>query len=87
MPLHVTVNGQGREFEGLTQPASLEQVIAQLNLKGDRIAVEHNGAIVQRSQWPVTAVAAGDHLEIVHFVGGGREPRASGGRRPDRERA
>jgi sulfur carrier protein len=40
-------------------------------LKGDRIAVEHNGQIVQRARWSDTPIASGDRLEVVHFVGGG----------------
>jgi len=35
--------------------------------------VEHNGAIVQRAGWTDTPVASGDRLEVVHFVGGGRD--------------
>ena len=42
-----------------------------MNLKGDRIAVEHNGQIVQRANWSDTTVYSGDRLEVVHFVGGG----------------
>jgi sulfur carrier protein len=71
MPFTLVINGQNREFAALMPPASLEQVVAELNLKGDRVAVEHNGAIVQRAQWPHTPVASGDRLEVVHFVGGG----------------
>lgn len=71
MSLTLVLNGQSRTFPTLPEPASLDQVIAELGLKGDRVAVEHNGAIVPRSAWPQTSVAAGDRLEVVHFVGGG----------------
>ena len=40
-------------------------------MKGDRVAVELNREIVPRSQWDETQLRDGDHLEIVHFVGGG----------------
>ena len=73
MAFALTINGQDRRFADLAQPASLEQVIASLELKGDRIAVEHNGQIVERARWPDTPVASGDRLEIVHFVGGGSQ--------------
>jgi sulfur carrier protein len=72
MSLSLIVNGQPREFVGLPSPATLAQVIAAMNLKGDRIAVEHNGEIAQRARWDGVAVASGDRLEVVHFVGGGR---------------
>ena len=71
MSLSLTVNGQNRSFDNLTAPVTLVQVIAAMELKGDRIAVEHNGQIVQRANWSDTTVYSGDRLEVVHFVGGG----------------
>ncbi|WP_348266034.1 sulfur carrier protein ThiS [Edaphobacter paludis] len=71
MSLTLVLNGQSRTFDALSQPASLDLVIAELGLQGDRVAVEHNGQIVPRSAWPQTGVAAEDRLEVVHFVGGG----------------
>jgi sulfur carrier protein len=71
MPLSLTVNGQNRIFEHLSSPAPLATVIDQMNLKADRVAVEHNGEIAPRVRWADVAVHAGDRLEVVHFVGGG----------------
>ncbi len=71
MSLTLILNGQSRSFATLSQPASLDKVIAELGLQGDRVAVEHNGVIVPRSAWPQTSVAERDGLEVVHFVGGG----------------
>ena len=71
MPLSIVLNGQERSFDGLTEAVTLAGLLSELSLKGDRVAVEHNGQIVQRALWPQTQVASGDRLEIVHFVGGG----------------
>ena len=71
MSLTLVLNGQSREFSELSDTASLDVVIAELGLKGDRVAVEHNGEIVPRASWPQTSVSAADRLEVVHFVGGG----------------
>jgi len=71
MALSVILNGQPREFAGLETGASLRKVVGALDLKGDRIAIEHNGEIAQRATWEQTTVNSGDRLEIVHFVGGG----------------
>ena len=71
MPLNLILNGQPRNFDSLSEPATLDQLIAELGLKGDRIAVEHNGDIAPRSLWGETALKEGDRLEVVHFVGGG----------------
>ena len=70
--MHLVLNGQSREFPQLASPAHLQDLIAELGLKGDRVAVEHNGKIVPRAEWASAALADGDRLEIVHFVGGGR---------------
>jgi sulfur carrier protein len=72
MALTLVVNGQERAFEKLAPPVTLATVIAAMDLKGDRVAVEHNGMIVQRTGWSETPVTPGDRLEVVHFVGGGR---------------
>ncbi|HET7102058.1 MAG TPA: sulfur carrier protein ThiS [Terriglobia bacterium] len=46
-------------------------LIGALELKGDRVALEHNGTIVRRDAWAATSINSGDKFEIVHFVGGG----------------
>jgi sulfur carrier protein len=71
MALTVILNGQSRSFDALEEAANLEQLVVELGLKGDRVAIEHNGEIAPRSQWAQTALYGGDRLEVVHFVGGG----------------
>jgi sulfur carrier protein len=72
-PLTIQLNGQQRTLDSLESPSLLSLVINALELKADRIAVEHNGEIVTRTAWPQAQIATGDRLEIVHFVGGGLE--------------
>jgi len=69
--MNVIINGQERQFPELATDANLGQLIDILGFKGDRVAVEHNGAIVARATWDNAQVHSGDKLEIVHFVGGG----------------
>lgn len=69
--MHVIINGQSRSFTDLAPNATVQDLLAALALKQDRVAVEHNGSIVSRSAWVSTAVHDGDRFEIVHFVGGG----------------
>jgi sulfur carrier protein len=71
MGLTVTINGNVREFEGLEAGASLADVVAELKLKADRVAVERNGEIAARETWTEVRIQSGDRLEVVHFVGGG----------------
>ena len=68
--MHVFINGDEKTFDG---PLSLVELIEQLGMNGDRVAVELNREIVARAQWAETQLKDGDRLEIVHFVGGGSE--------------
>jgi thiamine biosynthesis protein ThiS len=64
----ITVNGERQTFSpGMT----LADLIASLNLEGDRIAVELDRQIVKRDQWGSTAIQPDSTIEIVQFVGGG----------------
>ena len=71
MALVLNINGQPRTFDGLNSPAPLTEVVEQMKLKADQIAVEHNGEIAPRARWGEVSVSSGDRLEVVHFVGGG----------------
>jgi len=63
----LTVNGETRR-----SPAStIAELVRELSLKPEKVAVEHNGVIVPRSTLAETVLTEGDVLEIVHFVGGG----------------
>lgn len=37
----------------------------------DRVAIEVNGHIVPKAQYPARDLSDGDRIEIVHFMGGG----------------
>jgi len=69
--VELNINGKARNFEF---PLSLSSLIDQLGMKPDRVAVELNRDIVPREQWASVTLKDGDHLEIVHFVGGGGFP-------------
>ena len=66
--MQVTVNGEPCE---LPDNLTLQELLQHLQLKADRVAVEHNREIVHRDRWASVRVRAGDQLEIVHLVGGG----------------
>jgi thiamine biosynthesis protein ThiS len=48
-------------------------LIEELDLPPARIAVELNRDVVRRSDWSTTELRDDDRIEIVHFVGGGRD--------------
>lgn len=64
----IHVNGESREVpEGL----NVTQLVAELGLAANRLAIERNLEIVPRGMWATTPVSGGDRFEIVHLVGGG----------------
>jgi sulfur carrier protein len=64
----ITVNGEARNVPA---PATVADLLAGIGLDTRKVAVELNLEIVPRSAYAETALAAGDALEIVHFIGGG----------------
>ena len=66
--MRVTVNGEVREAP---DSATLADLLASLGIESARVAVERNLEIAPKSLWPAIALADGDRLEIVQFVGGG----------------
>jgi thiamine biosynthesis protein ThiS len=66
--LRLTINGEERELAAV---ATLEALVAVLGLDKRKLAVERNLEIVPRSLFARTALADGDRIEIVAFVGGG----------------
>jgi len=66
--MQIHVNGQPRTLE---RPASVTELLDQLELDPRRVAVEINEDLVPRKQFAETTVRDGDQVEIVTFVGGG----------------
>ena len=66
--ISITVNGEAREVPA---PATVADLLRCIGLDTRKVAVERNMEIVPRSTYADTALAAGDALEIVHFIGGG----------------
>ena len=66
--MQITVNGASFDAPEACTVADLLRVMA---LEGQRCAVELNGDIVSRSDWPHRAIAAGDRVEVVRAIGGG----------------
>jgi thiazole synthase len=67
MTKSITLNGAPHH----SNAATIAELVRELDLAPEKVAVERNGAIVPRSTLAEAALADGDTLEIVHFVGGG----------------
>jgi len=66
--MQVQVNGELRE---LSDESRLSDLLKDLSLAPERVAVELNHQVVRRNEWPNTILKEDDRVEIVHFVGGG----------------
>jgi thiamine biosynthesis protein ThiS len=66
--LAIRVNGEERRVPaGL----SIAEMLSELGLNPQRVAVERNFEVVPRSTLADVRVEDGDRYEVVHFVGGG----------------
>lgn len=66
--IHVTINGDKIQLDNTL---GLIDLLDQLKIESDKVAVEHNREIVPKSTFDKVSVNDGDQLEIVHFIGGG----------------
>lgn len=64
----ITINGERRELpDGL----NVAELLDNIGMASDRVAIERNFEILPRGEWQRTTVQPNDNFEIVHFVGGG----------------
>jgi thiamine biosynthesis protein ThiS len=66
--IEILVNGEPRRVPG---PATAADLLRHLGLDARAVVVELNRQIVRRPHLDDTALANGDAVELVHFVGGG----------------
>lgn len=66
--MQIHLNGQPY---ALSEPASIANLLQQLDLVGKRLAVEVNEKIIPKSRHAVTFLQINDQVEIVHAIGGG----------------
>lgn len=66
--MRVTVNGETRT---LSERVTLAQLIRDLGLEKNPIAIELNREVVPKDRHGSTELKDGDRLEIVTLVGGG----------------
>ncbi len=67
--IRLRVNGEQRE---VAAGSSVEDLVRGLGHDSRAVAVERNGSILRRADYAATPLAAGDRIEIVRFVQGGR---------------
>lgn len=66
--LEIIVNGQP---VSLAEPMTVEQVLDNVDVPPNYLAVEVNAEVVPREEYASRMVRSGDELEVVTLVGGG----------------
>ena len=67
-PLQIQVNGESRDCPS---GATVGDLLRDLDLKTERVAVELNLEILDRQEFDRRGLKAGDRVEILSFIGGG----------------
>jgi thiamine biosynthesis protein ThiS len=64
----IELNGEPYAIDG---DARLTALVAKLNVRRGRVAVEINREVIPKASWERVELRPGDKVEIVNFVGGG----------------
>ena len=66
--MNILVNGEAKDVE---ESLTVQDLLHSMNLRTDRVAVEINLKILDRSDFSVWNLKDGDKVEILSFIGGG----------------
>ncbi|MDP2279086.1 MAG: sulfur carrier protein ThiS [Nitrospirota bacterium] len=67
--MRLVINGEDLE---VSKAETLQELMGELRIKPERVAVEVNLAIIKKSDYDSCRLKDGDRIEIVNFVGGGQ---------------
>jgi len=66
--MRLIVNGENLEVSNVE---TLQDLLKELQIEPQRVAVEINVSIVKKSDYSTFKLSEGDRVEIVNFIGGG----------------
>ena len=55
----------------LRTKTTIYDLLKKFKLNNKKVAIEHNGIIVSKSNYKKKFLKSNDKLEVVHFIGGG----------------
>jgi len=64
----IQLNGNSYDISIKT---SLYDLLNNLSIPDDKVAIELNGTIIEKSKYIKILLKKGDKVEVVHFIGGG----------------
>ena len=60
----------GKQFQ-INAGINLNELLNSLKIKINKVAIEVNGAIIEKGKYQKLQLNENDKVEIVHFIGGG----------------
>lgn len=75
--IKIHVNGEARSWRS---GATVADLLRELDIKTERVAVELNLEILDRATFGQRQIKDGDRVEIMSFIGGGSSSRGQHGR-------
>ncbi|MBX3307363.1 MAG: sulfur carrier protein ThiS [Nitrospira sp.] len=75
--MKIQVNGEARSWR---IGATVADLLRELDIKTERVAVELNLEILDRATFGQRQIKDGDRVEIMSFIGGGSSSRGQHGR-------
>ena len=69
MDIDVTING---EKKSLADGTTIEDVLEAKDVRPEMVAVELNGDLVQKGDYPSRILIKGDQMEFLFYMAGGR---------------
>jgi thiamine biosynthesis protein ThiS len=65
------INGKEKTFEDNEMPATMADLLRQLDVDSATVVAELDGRIIERANFQNTPLQAGQNIELVRFVPGG----------------
>ena len=66
--MEIILNGAAKQ---VPQQSSIKDLLAEIGVLGERVAIELNQAVVPKSEYASRQLQAADQIEIIQAVGGG----------------
>ena len=64
----IQLNGEAYE---IINGINLNELLNKLKIQRNKVAIEVNGEIIEKNNYPNLILNKDDKVEIVHFIGGG----------------
>jgi sulfur carrier protein len=64
----ISLNGESREVRSAR---TVSELVAEFELPGPALLIEHNEIALSRSEWAATPLGDGDRIELLRVAAGG----------------